>query len=121
MEKTKLAEMRKFKGFKQEQIAEHLNMAVSCYSRREKGEVNINIYEWEKLAKILNVPLNEIYESDEKQVFICNDNATPNQIVTNLGTNNFYTVPESLLKTQEKYIAKLEKENVELKLLLEKK
>jgi transcriptional regulator with XRE-family HTH domain len=121
MEKTKLLEMRKSKGFSQQYMAEKLNMDVSTYHRRENGQVNIHISEWEKLAKILNVPLSEIYESDEKQVFICNDNTSQNFLGTNNSTNNIYTVPEALLKTQEKYIAKLEEENKELKRLLEKK
>jgi len=63
------------------------------------------------LAKILDVPLEEIFESDEKQVFICNDNAS----IYNHGTSHIYTVPESLLENQQKYINKLEEEIRELK------
>ena len=85
------------------------------------GQIKIHIDEWEKLAKILDVPLDKIYESDEKQVFICNDNASPNFLGTNNSTNNIYTVPESLLETQQKYVTKLEEEIKELKKLLEKK
>jgi len=116
MEKTKLIKMRKFKGYKQEYIAEQLNMAGSCYSRRENGEIKMNIVEWEKLAKILNVPLHEIYEPDENQVFICNNSSSVNY----QGNNNSFTVPEALLASQQKYFAKLEEENNELKKLLNK-
>jgi transcriptional regulator with XRE-family HTH domain len=119
MEKTKLSEMRKFKGFTQEQIAKHLCMDGSTYSRRESGEVKLNIVEWEKLAKVLNVPLSEIYEQDESQVLICNDNATGN-FITNHGTNNIHPIQESLLATQEKYIKKLEEEVAVLKLQMGK-
>ena len=115
MEKTKLLEMRKFKGFTQQQIADHLNMTDSSYSRREKGEVNLNIKQWEKLAKVLDVPLGEIFEPDEQQVVICNNSSSVNY----QGSNNNYTIPESLLETQRKYIATLEKEIEELKRLLE--
>jgi len=90
-------------------------MHLSNYSRRESGEVKMNIVEWEKLAKALNVPLSEIYEPDESQILICNDNASGN-FITNNGTSNNYTVPETLLETQEKYIKKLEEEIAVLKL-----
>ena len=109
--------MRKSKGFSQSQIAEKLYMDVSNYNRRENGQVKINISEWEKLAKILDVPLNEIYESDENQTFICRDSASGNY----QGTNHIYSIPEFLLETQQKYIRKLETEIAELKNLLEKK
>jgi transcriptional regulator with XRE-family HTH domain len=42
MEQTKLIEVRKLKGFSQQQIAEQLFMDVSCYNRREKGQVKID-------------------------------------------------------------------------------
>jgi len=67
--------------------------------------------EWHKLADILDVPVDEIYEPDDNQVFICKDNATVNY----QGTNHIYTVPEHLLETQRKYIEIIEKENWELK------
>jgi transcriptional regulator with XRE-family HTH domain len=121
MEKFKLLEMRKSKGLSQQQIAEQLNMDVSCYSKRESGQVYIKIEEWEKLAEFFDVPINEIYESDEKQSNICNDKAFANFLGTNYGTNNNYTVPESLLENQQKYITKLEEEIKELRRLLEKK
>ena len=115
MEKTKLSEMRQFKGFTQEQLADKLCIHPSNYSKRESGKVRMSIVEWEKLAKVLNVPLSEIYEADENQVFIYNDNASGNFIGNN-STNNIYTVPETLLEPLEKYIKKLEEENAALKL-----
>jgi len=60
MEKTKLKQMRQFKGFSQQQIADKLCMGTTTYHRRENGRIEINIEEWEKLAKILNVPIKEI-------------------------------------------------------------
>ena len=111
MEKEKLRKKRETKGLSQCEIADKMCMDVSNYCRREKGLKKIAIYEWEKLAGILEVPLEEIYEPDDKQVFICNDNAT----VHYQGTNVIYSIPEHLLETQRKYIEKLENENLELK------
>jgi transcriptional regulator with XRE-family HTH domain len=120
MEKTKLIEVRESKKLLQKQIADQLNLDVSNYCKREKGLVYIKIEEWEKLAKILDVPLKEIYEPDENHTFICNDNDSCTFLGTNNGTNNYYTIQESLLNNQQKYITKLEEEIASLKRLLEK-
>lgn len=117
MEKVKLTEARKSKGFSQSQMAEQLCMDVSNYNRREKGQAKISFSEWEKLSKILEIPVEEIYENEESNIFICKDQS----VGINNGTNTVYTVPESLLETQQKYIIKLEEEITYLKGLLAKK
>jgi transcriptional regulator with XRE-family HTH domain len=117
MEKNKLIEARKMKGLLQNDIAEKLFMDTSCYSRREKGEIKITITQWEKLAEILDVPLNEIFEPEENQTFINNDYVQ----VNHQGTQHIYPIPESLLESQQKLIKKLEEEIAELKVLLQQK
>ena len=111
MEKQKLIETRKKRGYSHEQMAKHLHMDVSNYNRREKGQAKITSTEWEKLASILDVSVEEIFESEEAMIFVCKDNATGNY----QGNNNIYSIPEFLLESQRKYIAKLEKENAALK------
>ena len=113
MEKSRLIQKRKESNISQAMIAKEMCMDVSCYNRREKGHMRISPQEWEKLANILNVPEEEIYEPEDNQVFICKDNSTVHYL--NQGTNNIYSVPEHLLETQKKYIAILENEIVELK------
>ena len=111
MEKTKLIETRKAKKLSQTAVAEKLSMDVSNYSRREKGQVKISFCEWEKLAGILQEPIENIYESEDTQVFVCRDSTT----VHYQGTNHIYSIPEYFLETQRKYINMLEKELHELK------
>jgi len=60
MEKGKLIRRRKESNISQGAIAEKLCMDVSCYNRREKGQIKISMHEWNKLAEILNVPVDEI-------------------------------------------------------------
>ena len=130
MEKVKLIEKRKLKGLSQSEVAKELCMEVTAYCRREKGKVKIAYPQWEKLAEILGVPVDDIYESEENQVFICKDNATGNYYQgsnNNQGTNSISSIPEYLLETQRKYIETLEKkiqvlddENQELRQRLEK-
>ena len=117
MEKIKLIEVRKSKGYSQNQMAEELCMDVSNYNRRENGQSKISHSEWEKLSKILNVPVEEIYENEEANLFVFKDSSIGNY----LGTNHIYSVPEYLLETQRKYITKLEEEINGLKKLLEDK
>lgn len=114
MEKVKLIEARKAKNYSQNKMAEELCMDVSNYNRREKGQSKISHPEWEKLSKILDVPIEDIYESEETTVFICKDSANGNY----QGTNHIYSVPEYLLESQRKYISKLEEEIENLKKLL---
>jgi len=116
MEKSKLIEARKTKGFLQNELAEKLCMDPSCYSRREKGEIKITKGQWEKLAEILGVPVDEIFEPDESQTFINNDYVQVNY----QGTQYIYPIPESLLESQQKLICRMEAEIAELKGLLQK-
>ncbi len=110
MEKTKLIEARKSKGLSQNFLAEKLCVTVSNYNRRERGQTKISADEWQKIAKVLEVPLEDIYDPEESQVFIFNDNATGN---VNSVIN--YNIPLSMWETQKKYIEKLEQEIQQLK------
>lgn len=65
----------------------------------------------EKLASVLEVPVEDIFESEESIFIICKDQS----VGINNGTNNVYTIPEFLLESQRKYIQKLEEEIQTLK------
>lgn len=109
MQKTKLINARKSKNFSQEYLANALCMDVSNYSRREKGQIKIAPAEWEKIATVLEIPLENIYESDESMMFVYNDQSSGNS------GNHFYSIPQYLLNTQKKYLENLEAENLALK------
>jgi hypothetical protein len=91
-------------------------MDVSNYNRREKGQAKISSNEWDKLANLLEIPVEDIFESEEATFIICKDQS----VGINNGTNNVYTIPEFLLESQRKYITKLEQENQQLKEQLKK-
>ena len=78
---------------------------------------NYNNYTINCFSKILEVPLEEIFESEESQVFIWKDNASGNY----QGTTKIYSVAESLLENQQELIRKLKDEIAELKVLLPQK
>jgi transcriptional regulator with XRE-family HTH domain len=81
MLKEKLIEKRKEKGFSQEKMADLLGLDTSNYSRRENGETQIKIAEWERIAQILSVPLSDIFESEESSIYQINSKNSSGQMI----------------------------------------
>ena len=67
MKKEKLQAIRKQKGHIQQQLSDIIATDVSNYSRKESGKVKIFAEEWEKIARFLEVFLEEIFEDDESK------------------------------------------------------
>jgi len=122
MQKEKLRAVRKRKGLTQQQIADIIATDVSNYSRKESGDVKIFKEEWDKIARFLEVPLEEIYESDEVSQVNHFDNITSSSSFGNNIQGNYYcNVPEYLLESQRDLIELLKKENKRLEEELQKK
>jgi len=117
MEKVKLIEARKNKGYSQEYMADRLSMDESNYCRREKGQIKISFEEWRKISEILQVAIEDIFESDENQIFFHNENS-PGSCQGNNNSTIYSSVPEFILESLQKYINRLEEENNYLKELL---
>lgn len=116
MIKQKLINKRREKGFSQEDIADKLALEQSQYSRRESGMIRISKKEWDTLTKILEVPLEAIYEPHDGVYVINKENS--NVDLDNY--KNYRAHSELALETMKKYIQKLEEENLELKNKLKK-
>jgi len=128
MQKIKLREVRKRKGYTQQQIADIIPTDVSNYSRKESGDVRIVSEEWNKIARFLDVPLEDIYEEEEAKIIIENPviNDSPGASFGNTGNanagnpnnagdsntiNNYSSeMSMSLLKHLQDYIELLKKE-----------
>ncbi|WP_312513864.1 helix-turn-helix domain-containing protein [Chryseobacterium culicis] len=123
MQKEKLRTVRKKKGFTQQQMADVIPTDVSNYSRKESGSVSITRAEWQKLAKFLEVPVEEIYEEEEAKIVIENPvfNESPGANVGNSGfsANNMGQINNELsieiIKTMQEYIGLLKEEINRLK------
>ncbi|MBB6370443.1 helix-turn-helix transcriptional regulator [Chryseobacterium shigense] len=122
MQKEKLRDVRKRKGFTQQQIADIIATDVSNYSRKESGDVSIRKEEWDKIARFLEVPLEEIYQDNNEEVSQINhfDNNTNSNNIGNVSGNYYCNVPEYLLETQRDLIQLLKKENQRLEEELQK-
>lgn len=95
----RLKYLRKQKDLKQEDMARILSTDVSSYSRKENGKSKIYDDEWDKLARILEVSVDEIKDSEDSA-----NTHLSNSIIENL----------------QDYIALLKYENEDLKTELEK-
>lgn len=113
MLKEKLKQTRIDKKFSQQDMAKHLNISQPHYLRKEKGEAEIRDDEWERMAKLLDVEVDEIKETDKENTINQNfENNTGSYI----GSNNIYcNIPEYLLENQQDYISILKKEIENLK------
>lgn len=111
----KLRTLRKQKGYTQQQIADIIATDVSNYSRKENGDVRIFDDEWEKLAKALDVSVDDIKEernAQNNQNTALNDSASFNDNAS-INYNQFCNIPNYLLENQQEYI-KLLKEQIEI-------
>lgn len=119
MQKEKLRVIRKQKGYTQQQIADIIATDVSNYSRKESGDVRIVRDEWDKIARFLDVPVEEIYEDEETRVMVNYDHPVFNDRAISAGAitnqNNYDNIPGSVIQNLQDYIALLKEENAKLK------
>ncbi|MEB3380284.1 helix-turn-helix domain-containing protein [Flavobacterium psychrophilum] len=112
MIKQKLINKRVERNLSQSEFADLLEITQSQYSRRENGVTKISKKEWDKMAKVLNTTLDDIYDPEDGIYIINNENASGNYSGSQ---NHFHQIPDHVLETMRKYIEKLEEENLSLK------
>ncbi|WP_292008544.1 helix-turn-helix transcriptional regulator [Chryseobacterium sp.] len=105
MQKEKLRFIRKSKGITQKQMADFLCTAISNYCRKENGEVKIIKNEWEKIAKFLDVAIEDIFEEDRFP------DSTGIKIQNHINT--------SMIESLQDYIRLLKDENTQLRAKIE--
>ncbi|MCD9617303.1 helix-turn-helix transcriptional regulator [Chryseobacterium gleum] len=119
MQKEKLRLIRKQKGYTQQQVADFIATDVSNYSRKESGDVKIIREEWDKLARFLDVPVEDIYEEEEATIVVNNDHPVFNDRASSAGVitnqNNYDNIPGAIIENLQNYIALLKEENERLK------
>ena len=109
--KEKLAKARKSKRFSQEDVAQYLHISQGYYNLKENGKVKIYDDEWNQIAKLLDVPVEDIWEDDEGSTSQNFENVQGNFVGSHIGSNNVYcNIPEFILENQQNYINMLLKE-----------
>lgn len=92
--------MRIKKQIRQEEMADLVGMTQPTYSRKERGVVNITTQEWELMAKILEVEIQDIYQD------ITRKNVLPRK-----SNSPYLSIPDFILEELDF----LKKENLKLK------
>jgi len=114
MTKEKLIKARKAKQFSQDDVASYLKITQGYYAMKENGKAKIYDHEWERIAKLLEMPIEDIFEED----------FSPPQNIENLenisssyiGNNNVYcNIPDYILQDLHNVINNLTSENQLLK------
>lgn len=105
-----LIKARKKAGYTQKQMAEMIGMEQTTYSKKERGLSPIRDIEWSRLAKILEVNIDEVRNGKDLS----------NSIKKTTETSNHVVIPLSAFEIIIKYNGKLEEENASLKELLKK-
>lgn len=111
----KLRNLRKQRGYTQDYMSKIIATDVSNYSRKESGDVRIFDDEWEKLAKALDVSVEDIKEERQANVvqnMTFNDNSTNSQ---SGNYSHYCNIPEHVLANLNDYIALLKEQNEALK------
>jgi transcriptional regulator with XRE-family HTH domain len=109
----KLRSLRKKRGYTQEYMSNILSTDVSNYCRKENGDVKIFDDEWDKLAKALDVAVEEIKEERQAAIVQNNDNSTFHESHSGINCNNYYyNVPNQIMDNLQDYI-KILKEQVD--------
>ncbi|REC42203.1 MULTISPECIES: helix-turn-helix transcriptional regulator [Chryseobacterium] len=111
MIQQKLKDLRKQRKLSQQYMAKILSTDPSSYSRKENGRSKIYDDEWEKLAKVLDVCVDDIKEPEFSGV-VHHDNSSFNDNSENYYNQNF-NIPNSVLESLQDYISLL-KRDVEL-------
>lgn len=62
MSYEKLITTRKLKGYTQEKLAQQIAMEQTTLSRKERGLSPISDEEWQRIATVLQVPVDDIKE-----------------------------------------------------------
>ena len=116
MEHQKLINARKAKGYTQGQMSDKIAMEQTTYSRKERGKSPISDDEWNRFAKILDIPVEEIKDNTSASS-VKNENCTFNDNAIN---TQYINIPQNVFDIIIKYNQKLEEENLTLKEQLKK-
>lgn len=98
----KLSKYREMRGLTKEDMATRLGVSPNTYGRYEKGEFEPKVEQWEQIAGILNVPLEELLTT-EPIVIIMHGSQ-----MANFGSQNHQHFPLELVnKLTEQFEARI--------------
>lgn len=111
---NKIKNLRKAKGYSQEEVAERLSISQSAYARIERGESHSWAAHLEKLSEIFEVKPEELLSDDSNN--FNNQEQKGGMAFQFVGTiNTINSLSEKLIEQYEVRIAELKEEVTSLK------
>ena len=111
---NKIKNLRKAKGYSQEEVAERLSISQSAYARIERGESHSWAAHLEKLSEIFEVKPEELLSDDSNN--FNNQEQKGGMAFQFVGTiNTINSLSEKLIEQYEVRIAELKEEVASLK------
>ena len=111
---NKIRNLRKAKGYSQEEVAERLSISQSAYARIERGESHSWAAHLEKLSEIFEVKPEELLSDDSNN--FNNQEQKGGMAFQFVGTiNTINSLSEKLIEQYEVRIAELKEEVTSLK------
>lgn len=115
----KIRKLREFRQYSQDYVAKKLKITQGAYSRMEQGEIDVSFSRLEKVAEVLEMPVEKLVGYDDKQMMI--NYITNNcNLTTNGNISSNKLAVEELTKQYDLRILSLENEIIRLHSLLEK-
>ena len=114
----KIRKLREFRQYSQDYVAKKLKITQGAYSRMEQGDTDVPFSRLEKVAEVLEMPVEKLVGYDDKQMmtnYITDSNITNNGDIL---SNKLFV--EELTKQYDLRILSLENEVIRLHSLLEK-
>ena len=66
----KIRKLREFRQYSQEYVAKKLKITQGAYSRMEQGDIDLPFSRLEKVAEVLEMPVEKLVGYDDKQMMI---------------------------------------------------
>ncbi|NJL75162.1 MAG: helix-turn-helix transcriptional regulator [Saprospiraceae bacterium] len=101
-----IRQIRQLRNFKQEDLAQQLDISVVAYGKIERGESDVSISRLSQIASILEVDLLTIVGFNEKKVLTVYQQNMDSDVKQYIN-NNDHTVLITLLEKMTKLIEKL--------------
>lgn len=108
-----IKKFRELADISRKEMAAHLELSLSAYSKIERGETDLTISKIEKIAQVLNIELSQLMNFDASQIFNISGNQNVQAVAPKAQNMNFYGDDY-----KEKYIKMLEAEVERLKTII---
>jgi len=97
----KIKKIREIKGFKQDYMADNLEITQQSYSNIESNKIDVSFSKIEQIAKLFGMRLEDLLTFDERVVFNLNAQHTSASNTGDIHNNNF---PQELKQLYEEQI-----------------